>query len=210
MKSSRWSALTLLASALTINPALAQQMPSHGAAAAGMSPTIVEPAKSPGYSYYDWKNDFGLEVVWLPSPGDDRFEDALGFGANITVPLQQTMAVRFGGGYETFNGDGNLPDADIVPLTLSFLVGPPSDGPVSVGLELGLRYNLVDYEDAGGEYDDAFGGLVGAQIATDASFGFGVELGVGYRFDIVNSENDAGDEIDLDGLALRLALRFSL
>jgi hypothetical protein len=210
MKRSHLGALLLLASTLASTSTLAQQMPSHGAAAAGMSPTIVEPAKSPGYSYYDFKNDIGLEVVWIPSPGDDRFKDALGFAANMTVPLQQTIATRFGAGFETYNGDDGIEDADVVPLTLSFLFGPPSDGPISIGLELGLRYNLVDYEDAGGKYDDAFGGIVGAQFATDASAGFGVELGVGYRFDIVTSENDAGDELELDGLSLRFGLRFSL
>lgn len=209
MMSQRIASLSLMVSLLSTGLASAQQMPSHGAAAAGNAPTIVEPAKSPGYSYYDWKNDFGIEAIWIPSPGDDRFEDAMGFAANMTIPLQRAIAVRFGAGLETYNGDKGFEDADVVPLALSALIGPPSDGPINFGLELGLRYNLVDYEDAGGAYDDGFGGIAGVQIATDASSGFGIELGAGYRFDIMASENDMEEELELDGVAIRLALRFS-
>lgn len=191
---------------------LAQQLPSHGAAAAGREPAIVEGSKATGYSHFDWKQDLGVEAVWVPSPEDDRFEDALGIGVNLTFPLsQRAMAVRVGGGFETYKVDGDLggDDAKVVPVNVSLLVGPASDGPLHVGLEVGLRYNFVDYEDVGGEFSDGLGGVVGLQLATDASGGFGAEIGVGYRFDLVEADNDAGDELDLGGLHLRLALRFS-
>ena len=199
----------LLASVIVSSSAFAQQLPSHGASAAGQAPTLVSPDGYKSAPYAAWQNDFGLEINYIPSPDDDRFDDGLGVGASINFPLQSYMAFRLGGSYETMNGADGFDDADVIPLGFSLLLGPANESPVSVGLELGLRYNLIDYADAGGEYDDGFGGIAGAVLAFGGTSGFGTELGLGYRFDIMECENDAGDELSLEGFALRLAFRFS-
>ena len=186
----------------------AQMLPSHGAAAAGRTPAFVE-SSTQYVPSAAWRKDLGIDLIYIPSPKDDRFDDALGIGLNVTFPLQSIMAVRAGVGMESFEGKTGVEDADVVPLSLSFLIGPPIEGPVSVGLELGLRYNFIDYTGEGGEYDDGVGGLVGLNITAGATSGFALEFGVGYRFDISESENDAGDELSLEGVALKLALRFS-
>ncbi len=205
---------SLIVSTLTVitlaTAAQAQQLPSHGAAAAGKTPTIVEPATLPGTTYSAWVQDLGLDILYGPSPDDDRFKDSLGLGLSYTIPFPRSLALRLHAAYETLNGERGFDDADIIPIGFSFMAGLPTEGPVRVGLELGLRYSFVDYEDAGGKYDDAFNGFAGLQLATQSTSGFDVEFGVGYRFDISESSNDRSTELSLEGIQLRLSLRLAL
>lgn len=200
--------MSVLSMIAFLSSATAQQLPSHGAAAAGKTPTLVIP-ENPTAPYSAWRSDVGLEIIYMPSPDDDRFDDMLGFNGSITFPLTPYIGFRTVAGYESFQGDDGFDDADVVPLGFSFMFSPLTEGFINAGLELGLRYNVVDYSEAGDDFDNSFSGIAGLHVATDPSGGFGVEFGAGYRFDIVESENDAGDELSLDGLALKLALRFS-
>lgn len=186
----------------------AQQLPSHGAAAAGKTPTIVVP-ENPAYPYPGWRSDMAFEIIYMPSPDDVRFDDMLGVNASITFPLTPSVSIRPVTGYETYQGKTGFEDVDIIPLGFSFMFAPVPSGFINVGLELGLRYNIVDFSEAGYDFDDSFSGIAGLHVATDTSGGFGVELGTGYRFDISESENDAGNKLSLEGLALKLALRFT-
>lgn len=197
----------VLLSCVTFQAAHGQQLPSHGASAVGKTPKLVIP-ESPASTYASWYDDLAFEILYMPSPSDDRFDDMLGFNVTATFPLSASVGIRPVVGYESYLGVNGLADADVIPLGFSFMFSPVQRADyVKAGFELGLRYNLVDYSEVGLDFDDSFSGVVGVHVATDSSGGFGVELGVGYRFDIVESENDIGDALSLDGLAVKLALR---
>jgi len=186
-----------------------QALPSHGATAAGVTvpfwatPEVFFPQPTA------WQSDIALEFMYLPSPDDDRFDDALGLGVSGTISLQSALALRLGVGYESFQGKTGFDDADIVPLGLSFLIGPPLKGPFSVGLELGLRYSFVDFKDDGGSYDNSVNGIAGLILQAKTG-GFILEISGGYRYDISASKNDEGDKLSLEGLALKLAIRIPI
>lgn len=210
MKINRSLVLSVVTVLVLTATAQGQQLPSHGAAAAGKTPTIIESVASPGATYAAWEQDIGLDILYVPSPDDDRLKDGLGLGLSYTIPLQRYNALRLNAAYESFSGESGFDDADILPIGFSFMLGIPTDGPVKVGFELGIRYCFVDAEDVGGDYDNAFNGVAGIQLATQGLGGFDVEFGAGYRLDISASENDAGEELSLEGLQLRLALRVAL
>lgn len=208
MKNIRLVSLTgIVLTFIFTHGATGQMLPSHGAAAAGASPALRTSTTPHSTSYSAWRGDLGVDFILLPSPDDKRFDETLGLGLNATFPLQSAVALRAGVAHESFRGKKGIEDADIVPLSLSFLIGPPMDMPLSVGLELGLRYNVVDFKDAGGDYDNGVGGIVGLNIATAATDGFGIEFGIAHRFDISESENNNKEKLSLEGLALRLSLR---
>ncbi|HMP72489.1 MAG TPA: hypothetical protein PKE55_04425 [Kiritimatiellia bacterium] len=186
-----------------------QTLPSHGAVVTGAQPGITPtPAVRPP-SYMAWRSDVGLDFIYLPSTDDKRFDEALGIGVNVTFPLQQILAIRTGIAFESLQGKTGIPDADVIPLSLSFLIGPPPRTAFNGGVELGLRYNIVDYKDEGGDYDNGVGAYAGVNLSTALATGFGLEFGAGYRFDISGSKNDANEKLSLEGLGLRLSLRFA-
>jgi hypothetical protein len=156
-----------------------------------------------------WKNDVGLDFIFVPSPDDDRFEDGMGLGMSLTFPFQTVAALRLNAAYESYTGEEGVEDGSLVPFGFTFLIGPPIKGPLSAGLEAGLTYNVVDFEDAGGEYDNGVGAYVGVNIAVAAADAFGVEFGVGYRLDISESQNDADEKLSLEGAVIRFSLRYA-
>lgn len=186
----------------------AQELPSHGAAVAGGS-RLAAPAghaRSPSGEY--WQQDIGLELIFTPSPDENRFTEGLGAALSTTWPLQAGLASRLSVGLESLRADEGE-DADLIPLGFSFLIGPPGRSPVQMAVELGLRYVIVDYRDEGGSYGDAVDGVAGLSVMVSASEALGIELGAGYRFDLSKSQNDINEELSLAGVQIRLAVRMA-
>ncbi|MFU8781142.1 MAG: hypothetical protein ACNA71_08990 [Kiritimatiellia bacterium] len=186
-----------------------QMLPSHGASAAGRTPVLIA-GHVPAQTGYVFTNDLGLALVYGPSPRENLFKEKLGFAVHATFPMHPQFGLRLSTGFERFAAKRPGVDGEVIPLGLSFLLGFPGADRIPVGLELGLQYQFVDYEDARGDFDNAFGGVVGLlyepRLADSVSFGFGVR----YGFDISQSENDAGEELSLEGFDVRLSVRFSL
>lgn len=185
-----------------------QTLPSHGAISASGNRVVRPEPSQRSVSYTGiWNGDFGVDLLYMPSPGENLFEEAIGVGLNATFPLKHSLGLRFGVGHETFSGNKDVEDADVIPFGFSFLMGPPTGTIINMGLELGLLYHLVDYSDDNGDYDDAVGGVAGIILTTSGTSAATVELGAKYRFAISPSENDEDEEISLDGVYISLSLR---
>lgn len=173
-----------------------------------------------------WRREVGVDMTYVPSIQDDRFGSAIGWAAQVMLPLDPSLALRLGAGYEVYTGRSGNSDLEAVPLTLSllfgpsmhtrmgwnsmaFLVGTPKGRHVNVGLELGVRYVVTDYEDDNGTYDDGVTGFIGFLFAFGKTEGWGYELGVGYRVNISSSQNEIGEELSHQGLALKVGASYS-
>ena len=193
--------------ALVAGLARAQQdLPAHAANLMKQQPAAQVGGESVGMS-----GDVvdGYLTFW-PSPKEDRVKDALGFGVDWEMPVSRTVGLRLDAGYENWeveSGDATE-DATIIPLGLSFVVGPPPQGRFRAGVELGLKYLLVDLEDEGGSYENALVADVGLQVRYGVSAGLDLVAGVGYQTGIQDSENDANEELSLDGVYLRVGLGY--
>lgn len=200
--------LGLAALVFMVQGVTAQMLPSHGAAAAGSAPVLVQraPAIGSGDVFY---HDIGIDLIYGPSPKDKRFDDILGFGLSATFPLQSYLALRTGVGFERYQGNGANDDANVIPLGLSFLVGFPGALRIPVALEAGLRYQFVDFADEDGDYDNALGAVIGLSVASSATSGVSYGVGLSYGLDISKSKNDAGETLPLEAFLIKLSFRFT-
>lgn len=186
----------------------AQMLPSHGASAAGQEPVLVT-RRAPAHTGYYFTNDVGLSLVYGPSPKERGFDEVLGFSLHATFPMQASVGLRASAGYEKYGAKRPGDDANVMPLGLSVVLGLPGEAMVPVALELGLRYNIVDFEDVVGDYDNGFGGVAGLYFEPALQDMLSFSAGLRYTFDISKSENDMGDSFSLEGLAILLGLRLT-
>lgn len=200
--------LTLSATvALSAGLARAQQdLPAHAANLMKQAPATQVGSENVGMS----GDVIDAYLTFWPSPKEDRVKDALGFGVDWEVPVSSTVGLRLDAGYENWQVDAGdtTDDATVIPLGLSFIVGPPPQGRFRGGLELGLKYVLVDFEDDGGSYDNALVADVGLEVRYGVSAGLDLVAAVGYQAGIQESENDANEEFSLDGVYLRVGLGY--
>lgn len=192
------------------------------------------------------ESDIGLNATYYKPGKDDRYGNGYGADAQMRFWHNQSVGLALSIGAASWQVDeqeeivsdgftavGMSIDGDVtlIPLGGSLLFKPVNDDKISLSLEAGLRYVIVDSgvdaevaaANATGalvamkdtvEIDDGVVGVLGANIEGRVSKTTSLFAGIGYQFDIVKGDATfAGEDIgenELKALIVRAGFVITL
>ncbi len=187
---------------VTAAVARAEELPRHAASivADDANARVVQRESR----YYAPGDQFSIHFSFLPSPGDDVFEDAYGLRGEYKIALPPSFSVNLHAAVEQWSTDGT-DDANMYPLGISLSAYTAGDRPLMLEAGVGLQYQIVSFEPAGVDYDNGIGatvhGILRIRLGDSTSF----DVGAVYRASLLDSEasDSTFEDLKFDGIEIR-------